>query len=87
MKIQGFVVIGLIAGLLAACDNPPVSAEDRKDAAATAMNKDMNGYLSYVKDHRTGICYAASLISNGFYVYSPVSCTDRVMKILINPEK
>jgi hypothetical protein len=47
------------------------------------IDREIGTNLSYVIDHRTGLCYARS--SNGYgYVYSLVPC-DKVEKLIKNP--
>ena len=93
MKLLPKIIFLSIALALSSCCNQEqtpqerMAAQERKrQADALFATKDIQKYLWYVQDPRTGLCFAASRISNDkWYVYSPVECTDKVIQNLINP--
>ena len=61
--------------------------QKEKQANALYMTNDIQNYVQYIRDPRTGLCFAASRVSGRRYVYSPIECTDKVKQFLINPSQ
>ena len=61
---------------------------DRNDRDGSRIDRDiMIGNIIYVIDRRTGICFARSYAGNGYYIYSPIECTEKVKVLIVNPER
>ena len=81
-----FAVCALV--LIAACD-PLTEAEQAAFDAKVVVDvkNDMSSYMAYVIDSRTGLCFVRSRTKGGYYVYTPIECTDKIMELVINKQR
>ena len=87
MKLYMTAIVGFLAIALSGCGEP-LSKEEKAQLAQKSANliveTDILGYVDYVIDSRSGICFARSAQGRGYYVYSPVACTEKVKSLLVN---
>lgn len=92
MKKLSILALSICALTVVAC-SPPTPEEEQIEQLKQAIKvinfveKDITGYMFYVIDPRTGLCFARSQVSKSWYVYTPVDCTDRVMENVINKQR
>lgn len=81
-----FAVCALV--LVTACE-PPTEEEliEQERKVTVYVENDITNYMFYVIDPRTGLCFARSKATKGYYIYAPVDCTDKVMELVINKQR
>jgi len=79
------IIMSIICAMVvAACQETAEEKQNKLKKNTYFVDDDITKYMHYVQDPRTSLCFARSTTRGGYYVYSPIKCTPRIEKFLLN---